>query len=229
MGALHARTLATQSRVEIYKSGFQIVRAFKAHVMERWHIEDIERTMFRGFRRHFHDYLNRIFHDYMDHPSSGHANSECGQYLVQTVILLPMMMILVGLVVDGGWMYWQYRRAEIAVNAAAQAASHAIDVEYFRETNQVRLVSKRSIHDGQWHHVAAAYDGQRAALYLDGVLEDSVSASGRIARGAGGPITMGQNPSAGRRYFSGWMDEVRLYGCGLGAEDVLRLYRDGAN
>ncbi len=64
---------------------------------------------------------------------------EAGQFLVQTVILLPMMMILVGLVLDGGWMYWQYRRSEIAVNAAAQAASHAIDVDYFRETNQVRL------------------------------------------------------------------------------------------
>jgi Flp pilus assembly protein TadG len=66
---------------------------------------------------------------------------EQGQYLVQTVILLPMLMILVGLVLDGGWMYWQYRRAEISVNAAAQAASHAIDVEYFRQTNQVRLDS----------------------------------------------------------------------------------------
>ena len=66
---------------------------------------------------------------------------QAGQYLVQTIILLPMMMILVGLVLDGGWMYWQYRRAEIAVNAAAQAASHAIDVEYFHETNQVRLDS----------------------------------------------------------------------------------------
>ena len=36
-------------------------------------------------------------------------------------------------------MYWQYRRAEITVSAAAQAASHAIDVEYFRQTNQVQL------------------------------------------------------------------------------------------
>jgi Flp pilus assembly protein TadG len=67
------------------------------------------------------------------------CKDETGQYLVQTVILLPMMMILVGLVLDGGWMYWQYRRAQIAVNAAAQAASHAVDVEYFRETNQVQL------------------------------------------------------------------------------------------
>ena len=65
--------------------------------------------------------------------------NQSGQFLVQAVILLPMMMILVGLVLDGGWMYWQYRRAEIAVNAAAQAASHAIDIDYFRETNQVRL------------------------------------------------------------------------------------------
>ena len=69
---------------------------------------------------------------------------EQGQYLVQTIILLPMMMILVGLVLDGGWMYWQYRRAEITVNTAAQAASHAIDVEYFRETNQVRLDSSEA-------------------------------------------------------------------------------------
>ena len=76
---------------------------------------------------------------YQIHRILRRLHEESGQYLVQTVILLPMMMILVGLVLDGGWMYWQYRRAEIAVNAAAQAASHAIDVEYFRETNQVRL------------------------------------------------------------------------------------------
>ncbi len=62
-----------------------------------------------------------------------------GEFLVQTVILFPMLMLLIGLVLDGGWMYWQYRRAEVTVNAAAQAASHAIDIEYFRQTDQVRL------------------------------------------------------------------------------------------
>lgn len=65
--------------------------------------------------------------------------NERGQYLIQMVILLPMMLLLVGIVIDGGFMYWQYRRAEVTVNAAAQAASHAIDVEYFRETNLVQL------------------------------------------------------------------------------------------
>ena len=64
---------------------------------------------------------------------------ERGSFLVQTVILLPVMLLLIGLVLDGGWMYWQYRRAEVTVNAAAQAASHAIDINYFRATNQVQL------------------------------------------------------------------------------------------
>jgi uncharacterized membrane protein len=73
------------------------------------------------------------------HAARRFHRDERGQYLIQTVILLPMLMILTGLVIDGGWMYWQYRRAEITVSAAAQAASHAIDVEYFRQTNQVQL------------------------------------------------------------------------------------------
>lgn len=62
-----------------------------------------------------------------------------GQFLIQFVVLLPMMLLLIGLVLDGGWMYWQYRRADVMVNAAAQSASHAIDINHFRTTNRVRL------------------------------------------------------------------------------------------
>ena len=88
-----------------------------------------------------------------------------GQYLVQTVILLPMLMILVGLVLDGGWMYWQYRRAEITVNAAAQAASHAVDVAYFRQTNQVRLDSGEA-----WNAASGFVNiNQRGQMQLTGI------------------------------------------------------------
>lgn len=68
-----------------------------------------------------------------------------GQYLVQTVLLFPLMMLLIGLVLDGGWMYWQYRRADVMVNAAAQASSHAIDINHFRNTNQVRLDQSEAV------------------------------------------------------------------------------------
>ncbi len=92
-------------------------------------------------------------------------HNEAGQYLVQTVILLPVMLILAGLVLDGGWMYWQYRRAEIAVNAAAQAASHAIDVEHFRETNEVRL------DNGDAYGAASGYVNinQRGQMQVTGI------------------------------------------------------------
>ncbi|MCL4488309.1 MAG: pilus assembly protein [Chloroflexi bacterium] len=92
-------------------------------------------------------------------------HNEAGQYLVQTVILLPVMLILAGLVLDGGWMYWQYRRAEIAVNAAAQAASHAIDVEHFRETNEVRLGN------GEAYGAASGYVNinQRGQMQVTGI------------------------------------------------------------
>ena len=75
------------------------------------------------------------------------------------------MLILVGLVLDGGWMYWQYRRAEITVNAAAQAASHAIDVEHFRETNAVRLDT------GEAYGAASGYVNinQRGQMQLTGI------------------------------------------------------------
>ena len=43
-------------------------------------------------------------------------------------------------------------------------------------TNQVSLVSKRKVDDGQWHHLVGVSDGRRAALYLDGELEDSADA-----------------------------------------------------
>lgn len=62
-----------------------------------------------------------------------------GQYLVQFVIMFPMLLLMVGIVFDGGLMYWQYRRAHVAVNAAAQAASHCVDIDHFRDTNEVIL------------------------------------------------------------------------------------------
>lgn len=78
----------------------------------------------------------------LSHPTNmwnRFRRDERGSFLIQTVILLPVMLLLIGLVLDGGWMYWQYRRTEVMANAAAQAASHAIDLNYFRATNQVKL------------------------------------------------------------------------------------------
>lgn len=62
-----------------------------------------------------------------------------GEYLVQFVLLFPVAIVMLGLVVDGGFMYQQYRYAQTTVQAAAQAASHEIDVNHFRATDEVVL------------------------------------------------------------------------------------------
>lgn len=62
-----------------------------------------------------------------------------GEYLVQFVLLFPVAIVMLGLVIDGGFMYQQYRAAQTTVEAAAQVACHEIDVNHFRVTNQVVL------------------------------------------------------------------------------------------
>jgi len=73
------------------------------------------------------------------------AQTENGQALVFFVLVLPLVLAILGLVVDGGLMFLTFRRASLSANLAAQAASHAIDPEYFRSYNQVRLDQDRAL------------------------------------------------------------------------------------
>ena len=93
--------------------------------------------------------------------------------------------------------------------------------------NLVSLVSKRKVDDGQWHHLVGTSDGRRAALYVDGELEDSADAKPIALNSV--PLRIGSNLEALGRGFSGWIDEVRLYGYGLSQAEVKALYIRGGN
>jgi hypothetical protein len=66
-------------------------------------------------------------------------NGERGQVLAWTVILLPLLLALVGLVFDGGLMWVKYRRARWAVDGAAVAAASYIDPQLFAQEGKVEL------------------------------------------------------------------------------------------
>ncbi len=89
----------------------------------------------------------------------------------------------------------------------------------------IRLISKRTIDDGQWHHLIGLSDGVRAALFIDGELEASAPAKA-IARNKQ-PVMIGCNSEHYDRRFNGWIDDVRLYGYGLSNDEVKALYRAG--
>lgn len=67
--------------------------------------------------------------------------NERGQTLLQTALFLPLLIAIIGLVVDGGLLLANYRRAQIAADTAAHAASHQISIEVFMEANQVVLAA----------------------------------------------------------------------------------------
>jgi PKD repeat protein len=78
---------------------------------------------------------------------------------------------------------------------------------------------------GTWHHVAAVYDGSQMRLYRDGEQVASKGKSGSLSTSGSVPAALGDQPQGGRS-FDGLLDEVRLYGRALSADEVLALYEE---
>ena len=70
---------------------------------------------------------------------------EAGSALTMFLVLFPLLVVLTGLVFDGGMMYLHYRRAALAATLGAHAASHAIDEDYFANTNRIILDHNRAM------------------------------------------------------------------------------------
>ncbi len=95
------------------------------------------------------------------------------------------------------------------------------------------------INDGQWHHVAAVYDGTDKVLYVDGI---EVARAENAHNGAGlvggltryGYIAEGSesdsyNGARNSRYYDGQLDEIKLYEGVLSAEEIAAEYANIEN
>ncbi len=84
------------------------------------------------------------------------------------------------------------------------------------------LLGKRSVNDGQWHHIAGIYDGSKMSLLIDGELDSSQPASGRINTN-NAPVYIGENSENTGRFWNGLIDDVRVYNYALTKEEVTAL------
>ncbi len=80
----------------------------------------------------------------------------------------------------------------------------------------------------QWHHVVATYDGKISKIYLDGILRNQVNATGPIHYEYQNYIMLGSEAGPSNtpdpncpRYFSGGLDEVRIYDTALTYSQVM--------
>jgi hypothetical protein len=89
------------------------------------------------------------------------------------------------------------------------------------------LMSGSTVTDGQWHHVGLVFDFEalRRYLYVDGreAAKDTVFVGGV---GSNGGLYFGAEKTLGAgTFFSGLIDDVRIYNVALSAEEVAALAR----
>ena len=89
----------------------------------------------------------------------------------------------------------------------------------------MELASETVITDGQWHHIGLARDGTRRYLYADGVqvAKDptnvfGITCNGDMHMGTGKTLDAGS-------FFSGLIDDVRIYNQTQSAEEIEALAR----
>jgi hypothetical protein len=96
-------------------------------------------------------------------------------------------------------------------------------------SNFYRANSSTDVNDGNWHHMAATFNGSEMRLYVDGSLESNTSYVGVLPQNSYA-VWIGRNYSADSLvgYFNGSIDEVAIWNRSLPAKEVSNLYKRGA-
>jgi hypothetical protein len=83
----------------------------------------------------------------------------------------------------------------------------------------------KEVNDGKWHQVVGVYDGAELRLYIDGALDVSMAAKGKIATNDF-PVMIGENAQLRGREWDGLIDDVRIYNYALSEDEVAELYNN---
>ena len=80
-------------------------------------------------------------------------------------------------------------------------------------------IKGQGIQDNEWHYLAGVWDGETIYLYIDGELETSGKCGGTLNTTNQG-LYIGSRVG-NERFFTGAMDEIRVYNRALGRVDEL--------
>jgi len=85
------------------------------------------------------------------------------------------------------------------------------------------LVGNKDIDDDQWHHLVGVYNGMKICQYVDGELDTSAPARGRINLD-NGSVYVGKSSRFSFCDWNGWIDDVRIYNRALSVTEIEALY-----
>lgn len=79
--------------------------------------------------------------------------------------------------------------------------------------------------ENTWHHVAMTFDGSSAYMYADGEQVASyTSLNSNIADASGSPLVIGARGAGDSQFFSGSIDQVRIYDNYISSSKVKAMY-----
>lgn len=105
-------------------------------------------------------------------------------------------------------------------NGKAYVNLHDTGTNSFNE-----VVTSKSVNDDQWHHLVFTFSDKKLSLYLDGVLQQSVSTSfPDIVYGLTG-VAIGKDGDADKWYFNGSIDDLAIWNRALTADEVSKIYK----
>ena len=78
----------------------------------------------------------------------------------------------------------------------------------------------KDINDSKWHHVVGVYDGKGICIFVDGILDFTLEASGRIITNNNN-LLIGTNPDIiEESCWNGLIDDIRIYSKALSLEEI---------
>ncbi len=75
-----------------------------------------------------------------------------------------------------------------------------------------------------WHHIVFSYDGTNYSYYLDGRLTKTGALDSTLQSGIRNVWIGRRNETAGAAFYTGYIDELRIYNRALTQTDVTQLY-----
>ncbi|MBK7407567.1 MAG: T9SS type A sorting domain-containing protein [Saprospirales bacterium] len=81
---------------------------------------------------------------------------------------------------------------------------------------------------GFWWYVTMVHDGTNDIIYVNGAEANSNPVDGELNT-TGRPLNFGSDPVGGKLYFTGALDNVKIYNKALTAQEILNLFETGVS
>lgn len=139
--------------------------------------------------------------DYVDFGpfnGSGLGAGTIGAWVKTTVSLTNARVLEMGTTTD---------RVGILMDVNGKGVLYSLDAS----SVEINLISAKSINDGNWHYISGIWSDLGAYLYIDGVLENSITGDKTNILNASSIAYIGEYVGGGNYYWNGQIDDVKIY------------------